>query len=107
MGRVVDLKTSKAYAEPVSKVWGLPSLVWIGVCLAVAVLYMFVWPQQKVSPDTALARYLVLRTFHALVWLLLAVSFWLRGLGGAAAANGVALSALLAYLVFIATFLTS
>ena len=98
----------KVYAEPVSKVWGLPSLVWIGACLAVAVLYMFLWPQQKVAPDTAWTRYLVLRTFHALVWLLLAASFWLRGLdGGATAANRVALTALVAYLVFMATFLTS
>ncbi|CAN5893323.1 hypothetical protein BH24DEI2_BH24DEI2_28230 [soil metagenome] len=94
-----------------TKVWGLSAIVWTGLCLAVTVLYLFLWPQQKVTADTALARHFVLRFCHALVWLLLAVSFWLRGLdgldGGVTAANRVALAALVAYLVFIATFLTS
>ncbi len=90
-----------------TKVWGLPAIVWVSLCLAVAVLYFFLWPQQKVTPDTGWLRYLVLRYGHALVWLLLALSFLLRGSdSGGLAANGVALAALLAYLLFMVTFLT-
>ena len=91
-----------------TKVWGLPAIVWVGLCLTVAVLYTFFWPQQKVTPDTGWLRYVIFRCCHALVWLLLALSFWLRGLdSGVLAANRVALAALFAYLLFMVTFLTS
>src|SRR5437879_3935157 len=84
-------------------VWGMPAL-------AVATVFVFVWPKSKSSGGARGLRYLVLRWFHPLVWVLIALSFFLRGgevLGGAAAANVLALLALGAYLVFMAALLRS
>ena len=50
-----------------TKVWGLPAIVWVGLCLTVAVLYTFFWPQQKVTPVTGWLCYVILRYCHALV----------------------------------------
>lgn len=92
------------------KFLGLPLFVWGGLCLVVALAFTVFWPSSKVGADTSALRYLVLRWFHALVWLLLALSCFIRGAGvsgGAGAANLVALVALPVYLVFVAVLLTS
>jgi len=83
--------------------WGFPALV-------VTMAFVFVWPRSKASGGERGLRYLVLRWFHHLVWVLIAVSFFLRGgevLGGAATANVLALLAFGVYLVFMAALLRS
>lgn len=92
------------------KFLGLPLFVWGGLCLVVALVFTLFWPSGKVGADTTALRYFVLRWFHALVWLLLALSCFIRGaeiLGGAGTANLVALAALPVYLAFLAALLAS
>ncbi len=86
--------------------FNLPWWVWGVLCLAVALIYTFVWPQSKVMPDVVAWRYFILRWGHALVWVILATSFFVRGaIGGAA--NLVALAGLVVYGVFMALFVSS
>ena len=88
---------------------GLPVYLWGVICLGVALLYFFVWPRQK--PDAPVPRptwrQFILRWFHSLVWVLLAVAcfMWAGWLPGSGVAGGVALAALGVYLVFMLTFL--
>ena len=92
------------------KFLGVPVFIWGGVCLVVALAFTAVWPSNKITNDTATLRFFILRWFHAIVWLLLAAACFVRGagiLGGAGTANMIALAALLVYLVFMATLLTS
>lgn len=93
-----------------SRFFGLPFVVWGVVCLVVAVVFVFVWPHDRVA-DAAGLRYVVVRWGHTLVWLLLAASCFVRavlGAAGAGLANNVAFGALLVYLAFLAaTFVRS
>jgi hypothetical protein len=87
---------------------GVPWFVWGLLSLVIAVIFTVIWPGGR-SPSTLL-QYIILRWFHALVWVLLAVSFFLRGgmvLGGSGTANLLALLALLVYIIFMGTVLTS
>ncbi len=91
-----------------SPLFGMPWPVLGGLCLAVAAVYTVVWPRPQ--DPTARARpawrHLVLRWCHALVWLLLALSCFVRlarSLGGPATANILALLALVGYVIFLAT----
>jgi len=84
---------------------GLSYLIWALLCLAIAAVFGFVWPQKKAHKDTAPVRYFILRWFHALVWLLLAVGLAIRGLTGSGLGNPVALAALPVYLVFLGALL--
>lgn len=91
-----------------SKILGVPLVVWGGLCLALAVVWGIVWPSDRAGPVGA-PRYIILRWFHALVWLLLALAAFCAAfdvLGGAAARVAAAI-ALIAYLVFILTLTTS
>lgn len=89
---------------------GVSLLIWGCLCLMVALIYLFISPRlikRRQSPY-AKWRYLVLRWFHSLVWLLLALSCFLWGEylnGGAVLANVLALLSLAIYLVFIVTFI--
>lgn len=82
--------------------FGLPWFAWAGISLAVAILYWFVWPQKKAAQTSGL-RYFIVRYGHALVWLLLALNFLLRGISPAlyGVANFAALAAGLGYLLFL------
>jgi hypothetical protein len=86
---------------------GAPWLAWGGVCLVVAVVYSVVWPRPKQPVSMRpLWRHLVLRWAHALVWLLLAGSCFLRmpdWPGSVSVANALAPLALLVYASFLAT----
>ncbi len=91
-----------------SPLFGMPWPVLGGLCLVVAAIYTVVWPRPR--DPTARARpawrHLVLRWCHALVWLLLALSCFVRparSLGGSATANVLELLALVAYVIFLAT----
>ncbi len=84
---------------------GSPSstwFTWAAIALILAVIYSFVWPKHRVGVQDGF-RYLVLRWAHALTWLLLALSFILRGLSPAlnGAANFIAAASGLVYLLFI------
>ncbi len=75
------------------------------VALAVAAFNFLLWPARRLRDDDGRLRRLVLRWGHTLVWLLLAVAFFLLGTGSpslARAANVVALLAFGSYLAFLA-----
>jgi hypothetical protein len=89
---------------------GVPWFVWGMLCLVVALIFTLVWPRGKRPGKARALQSLILRWFHALVWVLLAVSFSLRGgmiLDGSGTANVLALLALVVYLIFIRTVLIS
>jgi hypothetical protein len=87
---------------------GVSYIIWGIVCLLVAGVYCVFFPSRKdASSKSSGARYFVLRWFHSLVWLLLAVSCFMWGEllpGGTIAAKIISLIALMAYLIFILTF---
>jgi hypothetical protein len=89
---------------------GIPWFVWGFLCLVVAVIFTVIWPHGKCSDNAGALASIILRWFHALVWVLLAVSFFVRSgqvLGGSGTANVLALLALAVYLIFLGTLLTS
>ncbi len=89
--------------------FGIPVIVLGGVCLGLTIVWVFVWPRGRVTPADGM-RYLIVRWFHALVWLLLALAAFVAGLelfGGLALAQPLALLALFVYFVYMFTLLTS
>jgi hypothetical protein len=89
---------------------GVPWFAWGLLCFVVAVIFTVIWPCGKRPGKARALQSLILRWFHALVWVLLAVSFLLREgkvLGGSATANVLALLALFVYLIFMGTVLRS
>lgn len=77
-------------------------LLWSGVAVLAAGLFTRLWPRRRAAGlNPAGPRFLILRWGHAVVWLLLALSFALRGLGWAAGAEPLSALAGLAYLVFM------
>ncbi len=87
----------------------IPTYIWGFVSIGLAVLYFFVWPKQKPdapSPRPA-GRQFILRWFHSLVWVCLAVAcfMWAGWLPGSSIAGILALAALGLYLIFMVTFL--
>lgn len=88
----------------------IPAPAWAVACLAVMTLYLIYTPGLDVAKASAQLprwQFFVVRWFHSLVWLLLAVSFFIRSAGANAKvpANVVALLALAVYFVFLITFL--
>ena len=82
----------------------MPPAAWVVICLGLTVLYLWVWPRRKAVGLKKGFRYLVLRWFHALVWLLLAISMAVRAQNGRTAyvtATAIAITALLVYVVFL------
>jgi hypothetical protein len=58
----------------------IPYFAWTVLALIVAGIFVYIWPHEAVT-ETAGFRYFIVRWGHALTWVLLAVSFFLRGLG--------------------------
>ena len=58
----------------------LPYFAWTALALVIAVIFVYIWPHKAVTMTTGF-RYFTIRWGHALTWLLLAVSFFLRGIG--------------------------
>lgn len=88
----------------------VPLGVWIGVCLAIAAFYVVVWPQELAPANPVHVRYLILRWFHPLAWLLLALSCTIRMTALPAktrVANSVALLAAPTYAAFFLAVITS
>ena len=85
----------------------LPWVVWAVLAFVVAAVFVFVAPGSASSTGL---RYLVLRWFHPLTWILLGSSALIRGFvtGSArSAADPVAQLALVIYLVFLFTFVAT
>ena len=89
--------------------WSLSNPIWGWLSLGIAVVYSVIWPgwrdaQPSMNP---FGIRFVLRWFHAITWMLLAVSFFIRSTiapSRTTLANLIALAALLCYVTFIATF---
>jgi hypothetical protein len=86
---------------------GIPWAVWGGLCLLVAAIYTVVWPRPKQPASARLAwRQPILRWMHAVVWLALVGSCFLRSTdwqGAPDGANALALLAASFYALFLAT----
>lgn len=80
----------------------LPYLAWAAICLALALLWAFVWPHERVSADAAPLRLFVVRWGHTLTWGLLAAMCLLRATGSPAAAGWGGLVGMLALPVYLA-----
>ena len=91
------------------KLLGIPLPFWGIACLALAVIWVFVWPRNKsVAPGSV--PHFILRWGHALVWLFLAAAAFIAGfdiLGGAITARIAAFLALITYLGFMVTVVTT
>lgn len=86
-----------------------PPWVWALVCSVVAVFYVVRWPASRAGAERRGFRYVVLRWFHALVWLVLAASVGLYALEDERlprVAKGLAVLALVLYAVFAVVVLT-
>jgi hypothetical protein len=86
---------------------GLPWVAWGALCLLVATVYLMIRPRRPAAnaAPRPLWRQIVLRWFHSLVWGLLAAACFVQALQLANASSigsGLALGALLAYLVYLA-----
>lgn len=90
--------------------FGLPWPAWTVIALLLALIWTLYWPADQLhGAGPGSFRYIVLRWFHALVWLLLAVSFLLRALDGSIftlISNITALGGLLVYSIFLITLLS-
>ena len=92
-----------------ARLLGVPLIIWGALCLVLTAVWVVVWPHDKATAVDGL-RFFILRWFHALVWLLLAIAAFIAAfnlLGGASTARIVAFLALISYLVFMVTFITS
>lgn len=92
-----------------AKLLGVPLALWGVLCLLLTVIWAFNWPSDRAISVTGL-RYVILRWFHALVWLLLTVAAFLAAfnvLGGATTARLISFLGLIVYLLFIATLVTT
>jgi len=58
----------------------IPYFAWTALALVIAGIFAYIWPHKAVTVTTGF-RYFIIRWGHALTWLLLAISFFLRGLG--------------------------
>lgn len=88
---------------------GIPYLVWGWSGLVMATLWIFIWPKKAEVTKNSL-QYFILRWFHTLVWLLLSAAGFMSGLdilGGKATAQTMSLLALIAYMIFMATVVTT
>jgi hypothetical protein len=92
-----------------TKVFGVPLIFWGILCLALTVVWVVVWPSDRVTPTSAV-QFFILRWFHALTWLFLAIAAFIAAfnlLGGVHTAKRVAFLSLVTYLIFMGTVVTS
>ena len=80
----------------------LPYFAWTALALVVAVIFVYIGPHTKLIVTPGF-RYFVIRWGHALTWLLLAVSFFLRGVSPSlnGVANLIAAAGGVIYLLFM------
>jgi hypothetical protein len=84
----------------------LPPGAWVALCLAIAAVYAWLWPRRKAEAARIASgfRFLVLRWFHSLVWLLLAIAVAVRSQPGKVPYLTASVIAILAFAVYV-TFL--
>jgi hypothetical protein len=58
----------------------LPYFAWTILALIIAGIFVYIWPRKAVTVTTGF-RFFIIRWGHALTWVLLAISFFLRGVG--------------------------
>lgn len=83
---------------------GLSWYLWGVIGLVVAGIFFYIAPREQGTMSQR--KYIIVRWFHGLVWVLLALSFFLRGTGNSMAmsvADGVALMGGAVYLVYFIT----
>lgn len=88
-------------------IFGVPWSIAGIICIAISVIYFFIWPKELVS-NLPQFQFIILRWFHSLVWILLAISFFLRYIKFEyknIIVDGLGYAALLVYVIFIVTFL--
>ena len=83
--------------------WGVPYFVWVIVCLTIATLYYFFAPKQSKNPTLSVMSRRILKYFHSLVWILLAIASLLANFKFNSMAKLIALLSLGVYLVFMIT----
>ncbi|HMR99159.1 MAG TPA: hypothetical protein PKE62_07870 [Anaerolineales bacterium] len=81
----------------------IPYFAWTTISLVIAVIFAYVWPHKAVTASAGF-RFFVIRWGHSLTWVLLAISFFLRGINPSlnGIANLIAAAGGLAYLLFMA-----
>ena len=78
------------------------------MALVVAAVFVFVVPSADQVNAASGFQFVVLRWFHSLCWVLIALNFFVRGMDGTrfnGAANLLAASGGIAYAVYMITFL--
>ncbi|WP_304830796.1 hypothetical protein [Candidatus Binatus sp.] len=83
--------------------------IWGWLSLTIAAVYSVIWPGWRDAHPAPhpFAICFVLRWFHAITWILLAASFFIRSSiapSRTTLANAIAPAAMLCYVAFIATF---
>jgi hypothetical protein len=87
--------------------FGIPLALWAMICLGIAAVYYYIWPRphpRRATPRTTW-RHVVLRYFHALVWVLLAAGCFAGMAGLSTLGLLLALAALPTYAIFLVTLL--
>lgn len=84
-----------------------PWFLWAGLAMILSIVWVFVGPHTKI-PATPGTRYFVIRWGHALTWILLALSFFLRGINPSlnGTANLIAAASGVVYLLFMVMMFT-
>ncbi len=82
---------------------GFSWAVWGGLCWAIALTFTFIWPKHKIaSQKTSPIQHFILRWFHALFWVLLGISCFVRMFSVPENfSNFIAISAFGVYVVFL------
>ena len=79
--------------------FGLSWYVWGVIGLVVAGIFFFIAPNEQGAMSRR--KYIIVRWFHGLVWVLLAVSFFLRGTGNSMASSVADITAVLGGIVYL------
>jgi hypothetical protein len=85
--------------------WGVSYFVWLIICIAIAVLYLFVVPKAAQDPHNGIRERWILKYMHSLVWMLLAFSCILANYKLSVGARMMSLSALVSYILFMFTMI--
>jgi hypothetical protein len=75
-----DYSTTEAILKMIKGFLNIPYLIWTALALGIAGIFTHIWPAKAVTVTSGF-RYFIIRWGHALTWILLAVSFFLRGIG--------------------------